>query len=286
MSLKFPIGLVGEGRSNATPPLDDYPARGAWSLRLLSSAWVGNVAAIRRDTDDTIQGFTAAEITDGTLEAFVGAGNNGYVSSLYDQSNHNLHMTQSALGRQPKVVDNGSLIMVEGKPAMFYDGVGDSLVSADLGVNDRANYASFYMSFSIEPSESKGTLLQKYTSSSNYSFDAGYIQNGSTSTDIEFRGSFNDEAPPYLIFHANGEQVTPDLITRDMLHTAYHTGSRVVCSIENIRTSLTRYGQSILRPLAKEYDTGMSASGHLFECIYYLTAQENRVEIESNMMAY
>ena len=57
----------------------------AYSLRNISSRYTGNVVDVRRPNGD-IQGFTATEITDGTLLNFVGANNDGTVSKWYDQS--------------------------------------------------------------------------------------------------------------------------------------------------------------------------------------------------------
>jgi hypothetical protein len=66
-----------------TPPLDlreltatgrDGPiieAAAAYSLRNLSDSYTGSVVEVRRSSDDAVQSFTAAEVTDGTLEDWV-----------------------------------------------------------------------------------------------------------------------------------------------------------------------------------------------------------------------
>ena len=66
-----------------TPPLDlreltptgrDGPiieAAAAYSLRNLSDSYTGNVVLVRRSSDDTEAGFTAAEVSNGTLLAWV-----------------------------------------------------------------------------------------------------------------------------------------------------------------------------------------------------------------------
>ena len=46
-------------------------ASAAYGLRNLSSSYTGSVVEVRRSSDDTTQNFTATEITDGTLLAFV-----------------------------------------------------------------------------------------------------------------------------------------------------------------------------------------------------------------------
>ena len=78
------------------------------------------VVQVRRSSDDTFKSFTADEVTDGTLLAFVGTGgsDNGFVRVWYDQSvtteagdtatgNHAVQITAA---EQPKIVNAGSLI--------------------------------------------------------------------------------------------------------------------------------------------------------------------------------
>jgi len=78
------------------------------------------VAQVRRSSDDALKSFTADEVTDGTLLAFVGTGgsDNGFVKTWYDQSVTNQagdtatgnHATQATTAEQPKIVNAGSLV--------------------------------------------------------------------------------------------------------------------------------------------------------------------------------
>jgi hypothetical protein len=55
--------------------LDLVPgAAAAYSLRSLSNSYAGPVVTVRRSSDDAEDSFTAAEVSDGTLAAFCGAG--------------------------------------------------------------------------------------------------------------------------------------------------------------------------------------------------------------------
>ena len=107
-------------------------AKAAYSLRSLGDrqatvAATGDTVAradgkyviqVRRSSDDTIKSFTADEVTDGTLVAFVGSGNDGFVRTWYDQSVTDQggstatgnHAVQATAGSQPKIVDSGSLV--------------------------------------------------------------------------------------------------------------------------------------------------------------------------------
>jgi hypothetical protein len=98
---------------------------GAYSLRKLAEYDNGydvEVVNVRRSSDNLNRDFTATEITDGTLESFVGIGNDGFVQSWYDQSLNQNHLYQLSTYIQPKIVENGVLISENGKPAIDFDG--------------------------------------------------------------------------------------------------------------------------------------------------------------------
>ena len=98
-------------------------AAAAYSLRDIG-AMNGPVVTVRRDTgggagDDDEETFSAAQVASGSVEAFVGAGNDGFVTKLFDQSGNGNHATQTSPGNQPKIVSSGSLVTSpEGKPAI------------------------------------------------------------------------------------------------------------------------------------------------------------------------
>ena len=97
------------------------------------------VVQVRRSSDDTIKSFTADEVTDGTLVAFVGSGNDGFVRTWYDQSVTDQgggtatgnHAVQATAASQPKIVSSGSLVVdSEGLPEIDFDGSNDCLTSS------------------------------------------------------------------------------------------------------------------------------------------------------------
>jgi len=91
------------------------------------------VAQVRRSSDDALKSFTADEVTDGTLLAFVGTGgsDNGFVKTWYDQSVTNQagdtatgnHATQATAAEQPKIVNAGALLA----DGLTFDGSDDVL---------------------------------------------------------------------------------------------------------------------------------------------------------------
>ena len=81
----------------------------AYSLRDIG-ALGGSVIRVRRDNDNSEQDFSATEVSNGTLETFVGAGNNGFVRTWYNQAPGGIDLEQPSTGVQPKIVNSGTLI--------------------------------------------------------------------------------------------------------------------------------------------------------------------------------
>jgi len=108
------------------PNILDLAPAAAYSLRSFDSAADPNVVNVRRSSDNATSDFKASEVSDGTLVAFVGAGNDGHVTTWYDQGGTN-HATQSTASSQPKIVDGGTLVTEGGLPAVNFDGTDDHL---------------------------------------------------------------------------------------------------------------------------------------------------------------
>jgi hypothetical protein len=99
-----------------------FGASGAYSLRDIGADG-GAVVNVTRSSDTQRQDFTATEVTNGTLEAFVGAGNNGTIFKWYDQSGNGKNLEAGTdVTKEPIIVSNGSLVTDNGKPAIFCDG--------------------------------------------------------------------------------------------------------------------------------------------------------------------
>jgi hypothetical protein len=110
---------VNTSFANALPLDTAGAAAAAYSLRNLSSSYAGSVVEVRRSSDGALRSFTAAEVTDGTLVAWVGAGNDGTVSKWYDQMGGHNNATQGTPASQPKIVNAGVLVTnAEGNPAI------------------------------------------------------------------------------------------------------------------------------------------------------------------------
>ena len=165
-------------------------AAAAYSLRDIG-ALGGAVVRVRRSSDDAEEDFSANQVSSGAVEAFVGGSNDGFVEVLYDQSGNFRHAIQETATNQPKIVSSGSLITVNSKPAITFDGI-DNFLEVD-GTGSAEAY-------SFSPSGDFGMFIVSKQSSGNVidSRDAGgdgiFLQQ-SSGTDTRFRyngdGSIN-----------------------------------------------------------------------------------------------
>ena len=127
--------------------LDTYTgAAVAYSLRDLTSSWTSSdVVLVRRSSDAAESGFTATEVSDGTLLTWVGTGgtDNGFVTTWYDQSGNTNNAVQATTTLQPKIVDAGALLVdANGKPEIDFD-ASSALVPTSALLTDISNTAFF-----------------------------------------------------------------------------------------------------------------------------------------------
>jgi hypothetical protein len=137
------------GRQVGTPipfamPLDTYSgASVAYSAaRRLSTAYTGSLIRVRRSSDNAEQniGYNAFNrLDETTLTTFVGAGN-GFVTTWYDQSGNGRNGVQTTAANQPQIVSSGSVLNVNSKPSISFDGVNDIL---NLTLFTISNYSHF-----------------------------------------------------------------------------------------------------------------------------------------------
>jgi len=153
-------GSGGSGGSGFTGAFNSFTApHRAVSLRRLFTSYTGPALKVRRSSDNTELdiGFASNGDLDTTgLLDFVGSGS-GYVSAWYDQSGHAYHMAQATTASQPRIVNNGVVDTLNGKPCMVLDGTDDFLWSSVTGL-----YAA--------GTTTVGAVLSGYTASSAIAF--------------------------------------------------------------------------------------------------------------------
>jgi hypothetical protein len=253
--------------------LDAYGgAAAAYSLRRLSANYTGPVVRVRRSSDSTEQDFTATQVSDGSLVAFVGAGNNGFVRTWYDQSGNGIHAGQTTTSLQPKIVDSSSgLITVSSKPAI-------SIASGNTLTFTTSNLAGAYLDL---------TIVATITSYSG----AGSIFLGSQSTSNTY-WQFGTSNSFFVQGDNQGTGVAINDSTRRLL-TQYSTGSQVYARYNGTEYSAARTVSSL--PSGSRAYTmfiygggaGWNCIGNAQEFIIYTTTQSaSRSGIESNINAH
>ena len=173
--------------------LDEFSgAAAAYSLRNLSLLSDLAVVRVRRDNDDAEQDFTATEVSDGTLAAWVGAGNNGFVRTWYDQSGNGNNTEQATTAAQPAIVLSGSLITQGSKPAISTGAVTDSFLQVPDGISASNYTASIFIAAKSN--------VATYTSGAGSARLANTAFDG---TDNRFYFGTNRLASPQSILSAN-----------------------------------------------------------------------------------
>jgi len=145
--------------------LDLVPgAAAAYSLRSLSNSYAGPVVTVRRSSDDAEDSFTSAEVSDGTLAAFAGAGD-AFVKTWHSQTGSN-DATQTTAGYQPKIVSSGVVILEEGKPALDFDGTDDYFDIATpttLGIDSSSDPHTIVAVFKTDNASGGEFIMSNYS---------------------------------------------------------------------------------------------------------------------------
>ena len=192
--------------------LDLVPgAAAAYSLRSLSNSYADPVVTVRRSSDDAEADFTAAEVADGTLAAFAGAGD-AFVKQWWDQSGNARHAVAAADANEPQIVDSGVVVTEEGKPALQFDGSDDYLTP-------NAYLASGQLQISLfavvnVTGTSNETVISEYTNAgarpfllrqNNASDFLVIVEDSSTSVIVPVISSDAGKQKQLALIYSNGE---------------------------------------------------------------------------------
>jgi hypothetical protein len=250
--------------------LDEYPgAAAAYSLRVLAAAFENSdLVEVRRSSDDATSGFTAAEITDGTLTTWVGAGNDGFVVTWYDQSGNGDDATQSLSSSQPKIVSSGSIITLDGtNPAIQPDGSNDFFNTSAISGSTVYQFGVFYRTAAVR------TIFAGASINENRSYGFMWWSNNQVYV------SFDDTAQTSLVTDTSeGPHIgTGYRISGEC--GAYLNGSLVGTTSEH---TASNYQTALL--LRRSADHSQSPVSEII--IYPSDQSSNRTGIESNINAH
>lgn len=271
-----------EGGSCYFSLLDAYPnAAAAYSLRKLRTAYTGNCIRVRRSSnnDEINIGFVNNVLDTASLLSFCGSGN-GFVTTWYDQAGSN-NVTQTTAINQPQIVNNGSLIVSNGKNSINFNGSNSYLTvpSIMIGSTARTQYVVY------QPNNSTGSFIYSIFGQSGGNAGSG------TWSMIQDRTSGVVGDPYFAGFSAdlgNG-LTTPN--TSQKLAQFYYTGTNG--SLYKNDTLIQSANISLSSPSNGLLYVGASVSGSEYtngkisECIIYLTNQNtNRLGIQTNINTF
>lgn len=264
-------------------------ATAGYSLRDIGANG-GRVVRVRRDTgggagDDDEEDFSAAEVADGTIETFVGAGNDGYVSVWYDQSSNSNHATQTSNSSQPKIVDGGVIVKKNNQPTISFGTNNNNLtLSTPLGIFNNLNSVSFFMVVHLMQSgtATQGilTLNPVFPSPPLFILESFGINIDAGGTNFSYDGVLNNRPP---ITH------NPNLY-ENILYSALTEGSnfKAFADGSNIMTRSTVDIQPSAAGLIGAFMPGILVyGGTVSEIIVFDSGKANdRANIEENLANY
>jgi len=269
----FPFSFIQS--TQIQPLLDLYPsATVAYSLRKLRTAYSGNAIRVRR-TDLTEQniGFTAAgDLDTAALLSFVGTGatDNGFIVTWYDQSGNANNATQSNAIYQPQIVSAGSILLLNSKPSIKFDGVNDYLPITAITPASQ-NFNTFVGKRSASGDILAGLLGAQYVLQL-YSNNFYGIQMAIGASSGYNQSTATDTTTDRLLLTGLRESGVMKIYKNNNLIPSSFTTATLANSINSI-------GQYVAVP----YYIKCS----LQEIVYYNTAQEtNRIGIETNINSY
>jgi hypothetical protein len=254
------------------PNILDLAPAAAYSLRSFDADADPNVVNVRRSSDNTTNTFKASEVSDGTLVAWVGAGNDGHVTTWYDQGGTN-HANQSTASSQPKIVDGGTLVTEGGLAAVDFHTEASNLSLDHSDLYGQATLDSFYVTNATGDAYLYPSLLS--TGNAYGMVAASTAGGGNNSTTI----STNYGSPT---FYANGTEITGT--TRGGIYAAT-SGGRKLVGHQGADTSYTAWSSGSVNFGNFTFSaTAFGYTGKLQEMIFFNTDQSaNRTGIEKNI---
>ncbi len=259
--------ITGTQRHQPDALLDQYPgAAAAYSLRNLVGTSNPAVVRVRRDSDNSEADFTATEVSDGTLATWVGAGNDGFVRTWYDQSGNGNDAAQTTTSSQPKIVNAGAVLLNSDKPTINFS-------------NDYLQTLSF--SSAVAQPNTISVLLDHPAGLATYVFYDGI--------DAANRQSLNTGFYQYNTFASQNLRNTPMSDARKLI-TSIYNGASSSQYINSNNTVNGNPGTNSLNGLTigNLYDGSLvSPAFDIQELILYPSDQSsNRVGIEDHINAH
>lgn len=272
-------GIVGSQIQSFVGLLDTYPnAAAAYSVRKLRTLYTGSAIQVRRSSDNTTQdiGFTAlGNLDTSSLTSFC-SGTNGFVTTWYDQSGNANNATQTTAANQPQIVSSGSVLLLNSKPRLLFDGSNDKFEFTEIsGVNGMSLV-------SIHKFNSISSLPQPYSGSDTIlAYTGGFIKDMSIGgRESKSQIYYEDGSSKFIA----GTSISTG---NQYLQFGYvSTSGAGISTNGSLTTGSSGLNTSIVRAIAQDGGSGYF-DGDIQEAIIYPTTQaSNRTGIESNINTY
>ncbi|TXH14227.1 MAG: hypothetical protein E6R03_09735 [Hyphomicrobiaceae bacterium] len=137
----------------------------AYSTRRVRTAYTGSALRVRRSSDNVEQdiGFTSSgDLNTSSLTSFIGA-NSAFVVTWYDQSGNGRDATMATTANQPRIVNAGSVDVINTRPVLIFDGVNDRLALAAASLTLAPPFTRFITAQYLSKT-SKSVLFDSETS--------------------------------------------------------------------------------------------------------------------------
>lgn len=260
---------------------DEYGgAYAGYSVRKMRDDYTGASIRVRVEgtTNEQDIGFdSSGNLDTQSLLSFCGSGT-GLVSVIYDQIGSN-NAVQNAASEQPMIVNSGSLVTIQNRPAIKFDGVDDDFHNV-FNVDNQTD-VSFFSVSSVEDipettSEKqcvfgRGGIFLRYVNNSGGSIE-GSLRDKATNN--RFRRFINISSEPEPV-HTISSIIHGD----DSINITFNgtTSSSLSTSITGLTNSPIYFGSKHSEKL----------DGHIQELLFYfINKRDDYVNIEANMNNY
>lgn len=262
-----------------TPILDLYPnAVGAYSLRLLSSTYLGPCIEVRRDSDNETAdiGFDAnGELDTTALFNFLTYAN-GYVSIWYDQSGNGRDAGQADFGKQPRIVYQETIESINGKPAVYFWIEPSWEIYSPLNTT----WTQYNAAFVAKADNDISTLSTIVSTWNDFHGELGIIRVQSSGTDAYYRASSTIQNTGDMTYPDGNLYYNGGLVSASNKVINYHLGFVNIGSDQYNRTA-----NRII--IGNHAATDRTWDGHIQELILWETDYSvSRTIIESDINSY
>ena len=261
--------------------------RGIYSLRLVNTSYTGSAIRVRRSSDNTEQniGFSSNQLDTSALASFVGS-STGYVVKWFDQSGNAYDISQSNTVKQPRIVNNGTLYTLGGKPSVYFDNTVNTNVLSTQLVSGLYNTPSL-TAFAVGSKSTGGNYKTTYSRMLSFN-KSGLNDYDNANSIILYLGSsmaYTYSANMNLSQSFSMDTKTLFVSTRgnNSLGLAINGGTLVTSSAPGLTTMNSEYfriGNDV-----NEIDSGLI--GHVQEVILYNSDKTSIIgNIKSNINTY